>query len=72
MSKLSSSVLILVVTKIQVHTLENSQGSLSLVILLQSAVNEKINESLQTTKSTQFAINCKTSSLMSELSGSVP
>ena len=58
MSKLSSSVLILVVTKIhvQVHTLANSQGSLSLVILLQIAVNVKINESLQKTKSTQFAI----------------
>ena len=41
----------------QVHTLENSQGSLSLVIfLLQIAMNVKINESLQKTKSTQFAI----------------
>ena len=57
MSKLFSSVLILVVTKIQVHTLENAQGSLSLVFfLLQIAMNVKINESLQTTKSTQFAI----------------
>ena len=44
MSKLSSSVLILVVTKMQVHTLENSQGSLSLVIFFITNCDECENQ----------------------------
>ena len=43
----SSSVLILVETKIQVHTLWNFWGSLSLKSLLQIAVNAKIIENRQ-------------------------
>ena len=56
MSKPFSSVLWLVVTKIQVPTLENSQGSLNLVFLFQIAANVNIKEKRPKTKSTQFAI----------------
>ena len=56
MSELSSSVLLLVVTKIQVHILWNSLGSLSLKSLLQIAVNAKIIENPKKTQSTQFVI----------------
>ena len=56
MSELSSSVLLLVVTKIQVHIFWNSWGSLSFKSLLQIAVNAKIIENRQKTQSTQFVI----------------
>ena len=56
MSELSSLVLLLVVSKIQVHILWNSLGSLSLKSLLQIAVNAIIIENRQKTQSTQFVI----------------
>ena len=52
----SCSVLILVESKIQVHILWNSLGSLSLKSLLRIAVNAKIIENRQKTQSTQFVI----------------
>ena len=55
----SISVLILLETKIQVHTPWNFWGSLSLKSLLQIAVNAKIIENRQKTQSTQFIIKFK-------------
>ena len=56
MSKLSSYVPSLIVTKLQVHILGNSLGTSSLNSLLQTAANVKIIENRKNAKSTQFVI----------------
>ena len=58
MSKLPSSVPLLIVTKLQVHilVLGNSLGTSSLNSLLQIAANVKIIENRENAKSTQFVI----------------
>ena len=56
MSELSRSDLFLILTKIQVHILWNSWGSLILKSLLQIAVNAKIIENRQKAQPTQFVI----------------